>query len=150
MNKKLIGLLVILAIPILCFAAADTSRNVGGNVETIVGIGDMSSGYMLEINSNTGAALTTDRAQAVSGAYGSRLVYTGACRIISILVEGESAGDYAAIYDAISATGTPVFDPRIASNTSSTSFNAGGAPFATGIYVQTLDTEVFTSVVYDY
>ena len=51
-KKILIGLLVVLVLPALCLAAADSSRaaSVGGDVESIVGVADGSSGYMLEIN----------------------------------------------------------------------------------------------------
>jgi hypothetical protein len=152
-RKLFIISLLVIAIPAICFAAADQSRAaaVGGKVDQIVAIGDASSGYLVEVNSNTGAMHTVPSAQAVGvAAWSDTLIYTGACRIISISIAGASAGDYAMIYDAVTATGTPKFDPRIAVNTSSLTYYIGGAPFATGIYVDVQDTEVFVSVVYDY
>ena len=153
MIKKLfIGLLIVLAMPAICMAAADQSRAaaVGGNVDQIVAIGDASSGYLAEVNSNTGAVLTVARAQAVTAQWGDGLMYTGACRIISISIASATAGDYAQIYDALTATGTPKFDPRIAVNTSSLTYPIGGAPFATGIYVDAIGASTFTTIVYDY
>jgi hypothetical protein len=150
-NRLLISLLVLLAIPAICLAA-DSSRAaaVSGKIDQIVAIGDGSSGYLAEISSSSGALNVSQRAQAVSMEIGDGLVYTGACRIISITVSGASTGDYAAVYDAITATGTPKFDPSIAANTSSFYQNCGGAPFATGIYVKATDDDVYTSIVYDY
>ena len=45
-KKILIGLLVVLVLPALCLAAADNSRaaSVGGDVESIIGVADGSSG----------------------------------------------------------------------------------------------------------
>ena len=156
-KKILIGLLVVLVLPALCLAAADSSRaaSVGGDVESIVGVADGSSGYMLEINSNTGAALVADRATAVGtnrseALTGTSLIYTGACRIQSISLSSATAADYAEIYDGTSTSGTVKFDPRIASNTSSIYVDAKGAPFATGIYVVGIDGDAFVTVVYDY
>ena len=152
MKKRLfiVGLLVI-AVASMAFAA-DSSRRaqVGAQVEMIVGVGDGSSGYLLEIGSNSGSAYTINAAQAVTSQWGDGALYTGSCKVQTICIEGESAGDYAAIYDNTSATGTAKFDPRIDTNYSSTCIQTGGAPFATGIYANAIDGDVLVTAVYDY
>jgi len=146
--------LLVIAIPAICFAAADQSRAaaVGGNVDQIVAIGDASSGYLAEINSTTGAVTTTLAARAVTSQTKSALVYTGACRVQLIQVRGIAAGDLVLVYDAVTATGTPKFDIAIAVANDSKCINVGGAAFATGIYVTHTNTaaNMFSSVVYDY
>ena len=152
MKRKLFitGLLVV-ALASMAFAADSARRGqVGGQVEMVIGVGDGSSGYMLEIGSNSGSAYTIDAAQAVSSQFGDGQIYTGSCKIQTICIEGETAGDYAAIYDNTSATGTAKFDPRIDTNYSSTCIPTGGAPFATGIYVDAIDADVLVTAVYDY
>ena len=148
-RKIFVLCLLIMAIPAICMAA-DSAR-AAIDIGQVVGIADGSSGYMLEINSNTGSAHVVEHAQAIGVAnFADTLIYTGACRLISVSLTGATAGDYAQIYDAVTATGTPKFDPRLAANTSSLTFNYGGAPFSTGIYVDVIDSELFVSVVYDY
>lgn len=152
MRKFLISLLIVLAIPAICFAAADSSRAaaVGGKVDQIVAIGDGSSGYLLEINSNTGAAHAVKHAAAVTAQVGDALVYTGACRLQNLTVSVDRAGDYVLIYDAITATGTAKFDIKVGTANSALSIDLGGAPFATGIYMDAYSNQTATSVIYDY
>jgi hypothetical protein len=151
MRKFLISLLIVLAIPMICFAA-DSSRAaaVGGKVDQIIAIGDGSSGYLAEVSSGSGALNTAGRAQAVTSQTGDALVYTGACRVQSIQVRVVNAADYILVYDALTATGTPKFDITVATANDSQGIYVGGAPFATGIYVDAGNTTVFSSITYDY
>ncbi len=156
MIRKLFVLsLLVLAIPVMCFAAADTARSAR-DLGSIVGIGDGSSGYLLEINSNTGSALTTNAATAVTSRFGpnvgssSGVIYTGACRLLGVYISGVTAGDSVEIYDAASRTGTAVFDPRLAANTSSQYLDAKGAPFSTGIFAHANVAQTLATFVYDY
>ena len=146
--------LLVIAIPAICFAAADQSRAaaVGGNVDQIVAIGDASSGYLAEVNSETGAVSVTRSARAVTSQTEDALVYTGACKVQLIQVRGIAAGDLVLVYDALSASGTPKFDIAIAVANDSKCINVGGASFATGIYVDhtAAGAKIFSSVVYDY
>jgi len=146
--------LLVIAIPAICFAAADQSRAaaVGGNVDQIVAIGDASSGYLAEVNSTTGAILVTGAARAVTSQTDDALVYTGVCKVQVIQVRGIAAGDQVLVYDAVTATGTPKFDIPIGTVNDSQCINVGGASFATGIYVdhRAAGAKIFSSVVYDY
>jgi len=146
-----LSLLVVLAMVGPVFAADNShAAAVGGKIDMSVAIADASSGYTAEVSSTSGALNVAGRAQAVTSQFGDGHMYTGAARIQTICVEGPTAGDYAEIYDAITATGTAKFDPRIAANTSSQCYDVGGAPFATGIYINATDGDVLTTVVYDY
>lgn len=127
--------------------ARTASQGVG--IEMVNGIGDLSGGNTVEVNDEGGLA-TAKRSRAVTAQLGDGQLYTGACYIQTITISGVSAGDSAAIYDNTSATGTAKFDPKIDTANGSYTINANGAPFATGIYVDATDTEVHTSVVYDY
>ncbi len=147
------SLLIVFALSFVSFADAATkarTASVAQGLQGVYGIGDLSSGNTIEVT-DAGAATVANKAVALGVAAGAdTLIYTGACSIQSVHIAGAAAGDYAQIYDAITATGTPKFDPRIAVNTSSLSYDLKGAPMATGIYVDVSSSAVFASVVYDY
>jgi len=156
MNRKLFILCLLISLCFVPFAFADTARYgaTAAGFEGVVGLGDVSSGIVAEVTS-VGSLVTTQRALAVENTgfdqSADTLIYTGACRVLGIYVTGESAGDWAAVYDDTTATiENLVFDPRIAANTSSVYFDAKGAPFSTGIYVNVLDNQTFATIVYDY
>lgn len=140
-----------LAIPSIC-RAADSAHAiaVNGDINSVVAIADGSSGAVAEVSSTSGALNVAHRAQAVTSQLGDAAMYTGACRVQSITVSGVSAGDTALIYDAASATGTPKFDIQVGTAADTKSIDCKGAPFATGIYADATDSEVFVSAVYDY
>ena len=147
-----IAAMLALSLASYCYAGSADARtaNYGQGIMGVQGIGDLSSGNTVEVTS-TGSAHVTNRATAIGVAnFADTLIYTGACYVQSIHIAGAAAGDYAMVYDALTATGTPKFDPRIAVNTSSLSYDTKGAPFATGIYVDVSGAAVFVSVVYDY
>jgi hypothetical protein len=143
--------LLIIAIPAICLAA-DQSRAaaVGGNVDQVVAIGDASSGYLAEVSSTSGALNVAGRAQAISSRWGDGQLYTGACRLLGVHIEGASAADSAAIYDGTSTAGTYLGDPQISTNTRSEFIPFYGAPVATGIYADCTDTDVHVTAIYDY
>ena len=151
----ILSLLVLLAIPAMCFADTARAIAVGGQIESIVAIADGSSGIAAEV-SQDGAINVVNRSKALGTGTDTKtnntdeLIYTGACRIQSITVSGVGAGDYVLVYDATSATGTPKFDIYVGTAVDTKSIYLGGAPMATGIYVDANDVDVFTSVVYDY
>lgn len=154
--KRLFALSVIVLAVVFsasyAFAGSADARTAsyGQGISQVVGIGDLSSGNTPEITSVGGLGVTAKAVAIGVANFVDTLVYTGACNVQSIHIAGATAGDYAMVYDAVTATGTPKFDPRIAVNTSSLSYDTKGAPFATGIYVDVSGVSVFVSVVYDY
>jgi hypothetical protein len=123
---------------------------VSSGIEQAVAIGDLSSGDTAEVNSVGGVA-TTRKAVAVTSQMGSALVYTGACYVQGIQINGATLGDSAAVYDAVtdvSATSAVAkFDPRIAATTSGTYTDCFGAPFTTGIYIKASATTLFSTII---
>ena len=151
--KKLlfVSFLIMALVPAMCLAADDShAAATGAKVDTIVAIGDASSGYLTEVSSTSGALHQIPGPQAVGTQREDGIIYTGACRVLGIHLEGPTAGDYAEIYDGTTTAGTFRFDPRIAANTSSLTYDCFGAPFTTGIYVDGIDNDVITTVIYDY
>ncbi len=149
MKKFILIALLVMAIPGLCFAV-DTSRSIGGGTEQYVSITDASSGAAAEVSSSSGALNMAGRAQAITRSSGDGLIYTGACRVQSFVITGVTAGDVALIYDAVTATGTPIFDIKVGTAVDTKVISCYGAPFATGIYVDATDTDVITTAIYDY
>ena len=131
----------------LAFAAPVTIADPGGQSELTVEQG----------------AIRGPISKAVKHQLGNGQFYTGACRIQSVTVYGDTAGDMVAIYDysASIRSGSDVaegdirdleFELAIAANTSTPpSWNLSGAPLAFGIFILTNDdTNVRFSIVFDY
>lgn len=86
---------------------------------------------------------------------GTGVVYAFPCKVLSINVFGDTAGDYVGIYDM---SGTPInnqynleLEIGIAVANTSTFYDAKGAPFNNGVYVMATDaTHTVTTVVFDY
>ena len=153
---SVIALLVafVLALSVSAFAAAPTATSgrvssMDKGIQYVVGLGDLSSGKTVNVT-DPGAIAVTNIAREVTAQLGDGQLYTGACYLQGVLVTGVSAVDSAAIYYATSATGTAKFDPKVDTANGSFYFDAKGAYFATGIYVDTTDTEVHVSITYDY
>lgn len=149
--KKLFILALLIAMAVPCYAAtkatqASMDKGISGGV---VGVGDLSSGDTAEV-SDSGSVNTVARSKAITNQNGDGLAYTGACRIQTILVSGVSAGDSVVIYDALTATGNPKFDIFVGTAADTKVVVLGGAPFATGIYVDATDGDVITATVLDY
>lgn len=154
MKKLSACFLVVLAVIFsasIAFAGSADARtaNYGQGINAVNGVGDLSTGNTAEVDSS-GRLAIGEVSTAVSSGYNDALIYTGACKIKSITMKATSAGDSVAIYDAITATGTPKFDPSADTNAGSFTIDAKGAPFATGIYADCNDGDVMYSVVYDY
>ena len=148
----LIALLAMaLAIPSFCFAADNAhALAVSKDVDQVVAIADSSSGAVAEVSSTSGALNVAGRAQAVTLQVGDGLLYTGACRIQTLVFSGVTAADYVQIFDALTATGTPKFDIKMGTASNTIVVNCAGAPFATGIYADANAATGVTTAVYDY
>lgn len=82
---------------------------------------------------------------------GDEIAITGAAKVYSITVTGATAGDTALLYDALSATGFPIFDIKVGTNNSTVSVPLGknGVAVSTGLYVDVTDADVDVAVVYE-
>ncbi len=117
MKRLLIfALLALLVFPVAANAAATTATKarvaqVGiSGVETITAIADGVSGDTVDVEP-WGALRTGDFVELSSGVkVTDALVLTGAGVIKTVTVNTASAETWLAIYDAVSATGTPVVD----------------------------------------
>jgi len=112
----LFALLALLVFPVVAFADSTTATKarvaqVGiSGVETITAIADGVSGDIVDVET-WGALRTGDFAEHSSGVlYKSSLILTGSGVLKSALVNTATAESWLALYDAVSATGTPVID----------------------------------------
>lgn len=119
--KRLIilALLALLVFPVVAFADATTATKarvaqVGiSGVESVIAIADGVSGDTVDVET-WGALRTGDFAELSSGVQmGDYAVLTGSGVIKSITANTSSAESFLAIYDAASATGTPVVDVQL-------------------------------------
>ena len=149
-------LIMALAIPSFCMAA-DTARAiaVGGQVESVVAIADGSSGYSVEVDSSGNLATRSGTSTVISSTgvtlnTGVALI-TGSKNIQAIEISGPltSAGDYVLLYDALTATGTPVFELSVGTAKDTRGINCFGAKVTTGLFADSNDNDVFVSVVYN-
>ena len=161
MKKILIVCLLLLVSVIFATGAyaADNVRSANfAGVDAVV-VSDASSGACAEIDSDGSVQVQNFGSDLIAVSYegltsGSatpgELLYTGACRVHSITVTGVSAGDYVEVYDALSRTGVPKFDPKVGTaNDTTTIALPGGVAFSTGIYVYPIDVEVQTAITYN-
>lgn len=131
---------------------AATNAKTGGfdnGISYSVGVADLSSGNTAEVNSDGSLQVNDVGKHIIASQWGSGLVYTGACRVQKVLVQGQAADDYAAVYDAVSATGTAKCDPQSATAKQFVEADLGGAAFSTGIYVHVPNESVLVTVIYD-
>jgi uncharacterized iron-regulated membrane protein len=147
--KRLFVLCLLMVLLVSGVSYAATKASAVTQVGETVAVCDGSTGDSQEVTT-AGSAATTNWSVAKASQYSIGSVRTGASRLQSITVTSQTAGDWAAIYDAASATGTPVFDVAISANTSTMTVDCKGASLSTGIYINTYDGDVFTTVVYDY
>lgn len=91
----------------------------------------------------------------VASQWGDGLVYTGECVVHQVIITGATDASYAAVYDAVSATGTAKADPQLASATATETADLKGSLFSTGIYIDTdggegiINSDLLVTVVYD-
>ena len=101
--------------------------------------------------------LAVNRCKEVETRYsisGSGYLYEGECFVQSVSMYAPTAGDFSTIYNDDQSNPQTnedlEFELAIGTNTSIASIDAGGAYFNEGIYVHATDTDVLTTVVYDY
>lgn len=83
--------------------------------------------------------------------YGTGLMITGYCQVQSISMYAPTIGDAAMIYDGLTAADAGrKFELSISAATSNAHWNAKGAAFRNGLYIQATDTDVMVAVVFDY
>lgn len=171
----LVLLVSLFCLPTLVFAdATDTStiNAKSGSIDYMSGgsvaVTDQGSGYTQQVDSY-GAASVVNRpafhtASTIASADGIayhtsyKNLVSGACRVMKIVVGGpqSAAGEGALVYDALTKTGTPVFDVSVgtAQNTITIDLGPGGVKFDTGVTVaSTLSpspaNEDVVTIVYD-
>ena len=148
MRKFIFALLAYLAMAGLVFADAtytSTNNAKGGNADYGYGAQvDQTNGYTQHIDSE-GAGYVMEKVNEVvelidaGDLANGTAVKSGACRFKGIAFGGgnAAAGDYALIYDASSATGTPKFDISVGTAKETIVLSIpGGVKFSTGIFVK--------------
>lgn len=108
---------------------------------------DIDADGALEVELKVNSALTV-RADGLAYDIGAN----GATNIHSLILYGDAsstAGDYALVYDAATATGSPVFDISIdTAKGTEQLIIPGGVAFATDIYVDVIDSNVALTIIY--
>lgn len=163
MNKLLLTLFVALMMSGVAFAdatntAATKARNATQekNINSVVGVGDISTGNTVEIDGR-GAASVLEYPKTITSSTGKTLndgvaLVSAAARVSTVTISGPAtaAGDYILIYDAASATGTPKIEIAVGTaKDTRTIVIPGGATFSTGVFADSNSDAVFVSVTYD-
>ena len=127
------------------------TASTGKGISQVNGLGDLSTGNTAEIDDN-GNVITKEFTKSIVSGYEDVNAVATACKVYSIILTGDasaSAGDSVIIYDALTATGTPKFEARIAAAGGSSQINIpGGVTFSTGVYVDITDGNDYFTVVY--
>ncbi|MBI4708232.1 MAG: hypothetical protein HY761_09980 [Candidatus Omnitrophica bacterium] len=152
--KKLF-LLVLMILGLFGVAlAADNARNIGSNknIDHAVIVADLSNGYTQKVNAN-GTAVAAEDLKTIafvnSQSGGAELVLTGGATVYGIVVTGTTNSDWVAVYDATSATGTPVLDVvTSANNPTATIPIPGGRKFSNGIFVDLGTSTTHAEIMY--
>ena len=136
------------------FADAPQARTAD-ETNYIVGVSHVNNGRTLIID-NEGAAYTREIGNhTIASQWGDGIVYTGECVVHAVIVQSATADAYAAVYDALSATGTAKADPQSATAKQIAQADLKGSLFSTGIYVNAtggegiINSDVLVTVVYD-
>jgi len=154
-------LLVSLAlVPTMAWADATNTTTRNARTATLdyasggaVAISDLGSGYTQQIDS-AGAASVMEYPKTIAQStalFGGVALVSSACRVATITYGGNpiAAGSTLLIYDAASATGTPVFDISVGTaNDTKHLVIPGGATFSTGVFAQSDDAGHIT-ITYD-
>lgn len=135
-----------------------TNNGKSANIDYSYGaVIDQTNGYTQHVDSE-GAAYVQEKVQTSAVATGATLdsgtaMVSTACRVSGILYGGTSAtaGDYVLIYDAASATGTPVFDVSVGTAKSTVPvIIPGGVKFSTGVFADSNDSSgTALTILYD-
>ena len=160
-----LNLLMVFLLSSGAYAEATKARTamVGNGIDSCVGIGDLSSGYTAEVDSSgnltveiasgdTALAVDSNGAASVKEAHRKLASFkstdaqvgTAAGYVYGVTVSGSTAADGLLLYNAASATGTPVIDVTLAANTTTTFFIPGGVSFASDIYADLVGTGTAT------
>lgn len=154
-----VALLAVLAIPAMVFSdATQTTARKGRTATTgvglsyVVGIAELRGGDTWEIDSRgAGSVLEYPKTAAVVSGTDASAV-SGAVRLTSISVAGQgtAALDRVDIYDAASATGTPVFEISLGTAGETRHIVIpGGATFSTGVFVDQSANNMLVTITYD-
>ena len=147
----IVSLLLLIAIIFTTEAYAEDATNLRAarDVSYGVAVADAAVGYCARVDSKGRLNTKELGGHTIASQWGSGLVYTGACVVHRVLVQGQSADAFAAVYDATSATGTAKADPQSATAKQIASADLGGASFATGIYITAQNANTLVTVTYD-
>ena len=147
----IVALVLVFGVAFNAEAAADKARAATLNTSPTPpgGISDVSSGDCVKIDDDGRMYITDLGGHTIASQWGPGLVYTGACVVYDVIVRGQADDDYAAVYDATSATGTAKLDPQSSDAKKMEQARISGAVFSTGIYVHAPNADVLVTIVYD-
>lgn len=159
--KKMFGTLILIVSLLLLFSvsgaeAATKARTASYDkgIMSVTGLGDLSSGDTVEVDGN-GSLRTKDFTKSTYWGVGTANdIASGAAVVYKIQIAGNassSAGDYVALYDAATVTGSPKLEVNLNNDKGSNEFEIpGGVAFSTGISVSvgTGGVDVAYTIVY--
>ena len=91
----------------------------------------------------------TDKAMSFEVFNGVDSVGPGVCDVKGVVISSATAGDIVKIYNAYSATGSPVLEVYVGVNTSSVPIMFGdGIAFSTDVYVDVEDSAMYVTLLY--
>lgn len=142
MNRRWQWLVVVILLAWLGVGfCADNAQNIGSNknIDHAVVVADLTNGYLQKVDTQ-GTAKASEGLKTVafvnSQSAGGELVRTGAATVYSLTVSGTANNDYAVLYDALTATGTPILDVVVSTSTPTITVPIpGGRLCSTGIFV---------------
>lgn len=170
-----LAFLMMVMFGVSAFAATKAdSASLANGIMSVGGVADLSSGDTQEVDTygnaavevksngntlaidssgNAAVELQGDSAnefvtKSVSYKTSDGAAYNGAATVYGVILASATAGDKVMLYDASSATGTPVFDISVAANTTESVFIPGGVAFSTDVYVDVIGTAPIAMIVY--
>lgn len=154
MNRRLfvLCLLILSLIAMPAFAATNArTATIANGINQVVGVADLSTGNTQEVDTDGSAQVQGEPLSYSFERGDSDAELSGACVIHGLVVQAPTAGDYVLVYDALTATGDPVFDIKIGVNDSieTVSLPQGGVTFSTGVTLDATDDDVTTTLIYE-
>lgn len=170
----ILAFLVVLAFSPAFAATKADSASLQNGILTVGGVADLSSGDTMEVDTygnaavevksnantlaidssgNVAVELQGDSAnefvtKSIAYKTADGAAYNGAATVYGVILTSGTAGDTAVLYDASSATGTPVFDVVVLANTTTKVYIPGGVAFSTDVYVDVGGTNPTAMVIY--
>ena len=162
--KKLFSIMLIVAL-VFCFAcgaAAETATSLatharvasrGDGINNVVAIADASSAKTAEVDGH-GSQIVKEFTKEIAIVHGSGVAVDEACRVYSIILNGDpdsSNGDYINVYnDDVEAVAlAQVLEVSIATaDDTNQIILPGGVAFSDGVYIEAIDGDVHTMVIY--